>query len=442
MRPLPLLLLLLPGLAAAGPRTPCDGCEACTTALATPGAEVELTADLTATGAACVVVRGAGATFNSQGHSITGGSVGLRVEAPDVLLRRPILRGGRLEVAAARTTLLAADLQGADVGLLADGAPALRVVRSTIQAKAVGIALGRPTGGTCPGTGDRSPGAVLRRVTVRGATVGVAACEGQPLIMDSTLTGNGLGLLLGAGLAAPTDPCVCAPGLEGVSPGTTLFFSSGCGGCQVHEGFLPDVLAQGQDVLLRKTGPESKDATAAFDAVIRRCAPEITDAIGIPGCVPNYACLASGEVAKRREGDRLAVDHSLASAADVAAFAAQCRAAADARFAPTCPATPLIGNTVCGNRVDVVAGAALPGAQNACGTVQGAGPGCDTPCPAAPIPADVPAAPTTAAIGDTPPATAGEVPRPGLPPWLVFVAGALVVGILGLGWARRQRSRG
>ncbi|MEZ4472504.1 MAG: hypothetical protein R3F60_17270 [bacterium] len=434
------LLALLPGLALAGPRVPCDSCEACTTALATPGAEVELSADLAASGAACVVIRGAGATFDGHGHAITNGS--LRVEAPDVLLRRPVLRGGRLEISAPRTTVLAADLAGADVGLLADPAPELRVVRSTISAREVGVALGRPAGGTCPPASDRSPGVVLRRVEVRGATVGVAACQGQPLIMDSTLTGNGLGLLLGAGLAPPTDPCVCAPGLEGVSTGTTLFFSSGCGGCQVHEGFLPDVLAQGHDVLLRKTGAENKAATDAFDALVRRCAPEIIDAIGIPGCVPNYACLASGEVSKRRDGDRLAIDHPLASADDVATFAARCRASADARFSPTCPAAPIVGNTVCGNRLDVVAGAALPGAQNACATTQGPAPGCDTPCPAAPIPADVPAAPATAAPATMPPATAGEVPRPGLPPWLVFVAGALVVAILGLGWARRQRSRG
>jgi hypothetical protein len=184
-----------------------------------------------------------------------------------------------------------------------------------------------------------------------------------------------------------------------VHQGTTLLFSSGCGGCQVHEGWLPQVRASGHDVRLRETGAEHAAQTARFDAFMARCAPEVIDAVGVPGCVPNYACVADGRVFKVRSGENsVAHEVELNSAEDVGRFASQCAQDASRFYRArggACVRFQLRGNTVCGNRAaDVRAAAGARrfggGANDACGTAEnwgeegGASPdaGCARPCPA------------------------------------------------------------
>lgn len=394
--PSPLLValatLLTTAAAHAGRGKPCSDCESCTAALAEPGVEIALDAPISTTGA-CVVIRGAGSTFDGGRHAIKGADPAVSVEADDVFVRHVRVEGGErgLSVAGARATLLDVETRDATIGLDVDGAEGARVVRSRFHGGRIGVAFGAPPVDVCPPNGTlRSPGAVLTRVEITGARVGVAACEAVPVIAHSTLRDNAVGLAQARLAGKPTDPCACDPALSAMRPATTLFYSSGCGGCEIHEGFLPDVRAQGHDVRLRQTGKEHAADTAQFDAYTRRCAPEITDAIGIPGCVPNYACIASGEVAKRRgDDDRLVVDHRLSSADDVAEFAARCVAAGAADFAgaPACVTHQVRDSVICGNKTNI-GGAPVTGQRNRC-----TGPdalGC-APCDAA---AAAPATPT------------------------------------------------
>ncbi len=430
------LLLTLGAGGAAARGTPCDDCAACTTALAAPGADVQQSGPLKNSGAgACITITGAGATFDGADHPISAGEgVGVKVAADDVLLRNVRVEGGAtgIEAASRDLTIFDSDVRGTAVGLSAAKAPGLRIDRSRFEAGRVGLAFGAPKGGACPAGELQSPGVVVLKSTVSGAEVGIAACTARPVLVDNTVRGNGLGLLLGdpappadvRGPAArgPYDPCACSPQLEGVKPGTTMLYSSGCGGCLVHEGWLPDVRAQGHDVLLRKSGLENKDAQIGFDAWVRRCAPAIVDAIGTPGCVPNYACPATGALFKRKgEGGRLVFENQLDSAEAVAGFAAACASAAATHYddAGACLKNPLRGNQLCGNTTADVAGAAgaLTGADNACGKVQGdADPqtlGCHGSCDdAAPTGA---AAPTTARPAPAPTPPAAPPPPPAAP---------------------------
>ena len=54
------------------------------------------------------------------------------------------------------------------------------------------------------------------------------------------------------------DACACEPTLPGAKPGTTLFYSSGCNGCKVHEEWLPGLREKGADILLRASDPERR----------------------------------------------------------------------------------------------------------------------------------------------------------------------------------------
>jgi hypothetical protein len=481
------LLLTLGAGGAAARGTPCDDCAACTTALAAPGADVQQSGPLKNSGAgACITITGAGATFDGADHPISAGEgVGVKVAADDVLLRNVRVEGGAtgIEAAAHDLTVYDSDVRGAAVGLSAEKAPGLRVDRSRFDAGRVGLAFGTPKGGACPAGALQSPGVVVLKSEVTGAEVGIAACTARPVLVDNTVRGNGLGVVLGdpappadvRGPAArgPFDPCACAPELEGVKPGTTMLYSSGCGGCLVHEGWLPDVRAQGHDVLLRKSGLENKASQAEFDAWVRRCAPAIVDAIGTPGCVPNYACPATGALFKRKgEAGRLVFENQLNSADDVAGCAAQCASAAATHYAgDACVKNPLRGNRLCGNTTADVAGTAgaLTGADNACGKVQGADPqtlGCHASCddaapsgaaapttarpappptppkaapapppapkaapaPKAPPAEPAPAAPTAQAEAATPSAPGG---RPALPQWTILV---ILAAAAGAGW--------
>lgn len=394
-----LLLPLLCSTAAFGARrVKCDSCASCTTALAQPGASVELTADLTSDAGVCLTIAGAGAELNGGEHTLKSKGVGVKVTADGAHLRRLSIEGGDagVEVTAKHVTVHAVKVKQAKVGVKGDGAEALRVVRSELTGGQVGLALGMPAGKQCPaGAKMRSPGVVLSRVTVTGAKVGVAACEATPVIMGSTISKNELGLLVGnpkgagkgKGLDGPWDPCVCGPSLDEVKSETTLFFSSGCGGCKVHEGWLPEVQQQGYDILLRPTGAENKQKMATYDAFLRQCAPEVNDAIGIPGCVPNYACLPGHSVFKRRDtGKKLIRDHQIQGPDGMAEFAARCAAEAQMHYNVngTCVAHAVRQTTLCGNKVDAQLARPLTGDDNACGQIKGGGDkmGCARKCDA------------------------------------------------------------
>lgn len=416
---------MAPSAAMAGRGKPCTSCEQCTEMLAVPGAEVAVEAPLT-TGQTCITVRGAGATLDGGRQPIRAGTA-VVVEAADVFVRHLRTAGGErgIVVKGPRATLL--DVQTADhkVGLIVDDAPEVRVVRSLFEKSAIGVSFSDPPKDACdPSDRLTSPGAVLQKVEIVGNGAGLVACEAAPVVVDSTITGNATGWVQGAakgpenarfaGAAGPYDPCVCAPTLDGMRPGTTLLYSSGCAGSLHAEGLLPDVTARGHDVLLREYGREASAKTAAYDAYVRRCAPEITDAIGIPGCMPNYACVASGTVAKRRgDDDRLVVDSRIGGADDMAAFAAQCLSIAEARYGgAACPEHAMYGTKLCDNETDLKAARPVTGVGNTC--AGGEGLGC-APCgakaaaPAAPTPT-APAARPPAAPPSPPPAPAAPAP--------------------------------
>ena len=390
LRVLCLLLLAPPALAR---KTPCDSCESCTQAAAQPGAILDVRGDLTTTAATCVSITADGVQFVGNEHHIRAAQIAVQISGKDANVRRltataPI----GLKVTGPRATLLGITTKASQTGLVVDGATDVRVVRSTFEGGQIGIGFGTPKADRCPASQMRSPGAVLSRVTVRGTKIGIAACEATPVIVESTITKNQLGLLIGAPAAVGTSPgakgaydaCLCAPELTGTKASTTLFFSSGCGGCKVHEGWLPEVQQMGYDIAMRPTGKENRAATERYDAFIRRCAPEITDAIGIPGCVPNYACLASHSVFKRRDGTRITRDFKIGDPAGMANFAARCAAAAQEHTTDgkNCVRYAIRSTKICGNTIDGQLGRALTGVDNTCTSVKGQTKalGC-TPCP-------------------------------------------------------------
>jgi hypothetical protein len=464
--------------ALAGNGAPCDSCETCTEALSKPNAKVALAGPISGGAGACIVIKGAGAELHGGRHTLKNAAVGLRIEGADAFVRHLTVQGGQqgVEITGAGATLLNVDVVEAQTGIAVLGAASTRLVRSSVRGGAVGVAFGPVSGKSCaPDARLRSPGAVLRQVQISDTLVGVAACEAAPVIVGSTITGNGVGLLQGpapavagaqgGGASGPWDPCLCEPSLDDVRPGTTLFYSSGCGGCKVHEGFLPDVRARGHDVRLRENGKENRALTKAYDAYVRHCAPEIKDAIGIPGCVPNYACVADGAVAKRRgENDRLVFDARLNSADEVSEFAAKCVAAAQERVGEgTCPSHALRGSAVCNNQQDIQSARPVLGAENTCGSVKGAGDavGC-APCGAAPTkpvkaaqaaptkaasikPAPAKAAPATVAEAKAPAsAVATMAPLTGdaddtlTVPWWIPTGVLALAGIIGLAVLRRR----
>lgn len=472
-RALAFAALTLTALTAhAGRGTPCADCESCTAALATPSAEVALQGPITTTAAAtCITLRGDGATFDGGRHAITGPGTALRIEAPDAAIRHLRVAGATrgVEVAAPDATLLDVRVTEAKTAIAVERAPNLRLVRTTLTGGDIGVAFGPLTGDRCAQDARlQSPGAVLQTVEITGARVAIAACEAVPALIDATLTGNRLGLLQGKappppGATGPAtagayDPCVCAPKLD-IRPGTLLLYSSGCSASELHESYLPDVRAQGHDIHLRETARDAAARTAVFDAHIRRCAPEITDAIGIPGCMPNYACPADGLVAKRRgDDDQLIVDHRLMSADDVAELAARCAAAAARHYDEGCLTHAIRGSTLCGNDEDIRADRPLTGADNRCaaGDALGCAPCDDAAIPAAaparveppaapaapPAPAAPAAPPAPTAAPAAPPAPAAAAPDTPAPAtsagWLPLLA--LPLGALaGLALARRRR---
>lgn len=405
--------------AALAQEQACDSCESCTRSLAGAGARVTLAKDITQTGeGACVVVGGAGAHFDGLEHTVMVKPEGtaIRVTGADVLVKNTHVEGGAVGVELAssqRTTLFHAWIGGTVVGVSVKGAEEARITRSVISASGVGISFGADAQGRCAdGATNQSEGAVVTDTRVQGASVGIAACEAYPVLARDQVVGNEVGIVLGAPgpgsgegpkASGPYDSCACAPSLPGVSPGTTLLFSSGCGGCKVHEAWVPELTKQRHDILVRATGPGKVEEIAKFDAYMDRCAPEVTDALGIPGCVPNYTCVANGVTLKTRRGDaNLTFETQISSSEEAAAYAKACQEAASRRFraGPDCVAHALAGNVVCGNRemdIRAVAGKKrLDGLDDQCDKAEGFAdtgkPGCAKPCTAvAPLPEAPPA---------------------------------------------------
>ena len=389
--------------------TPCSSCESCTAALARTDAHVEVSEDIVHEGdGPCIVIKGQGAQLDGLERDLRalGGKapVGVRVEANGVLVKNLHIEGPDVGVVvdkAKEVTLFHNTIGAVAAGVQANGTDGLRITRSIIRKSKVGVSFGAAADGTCPrGAKMANPGAVVTGTHIEETQVGVAACDAMPVLKNNVIVRNATGVRLeapapgdgGDGAAGPFDPCVCKPDLPGAKSGTALFFSSGCHGCQVHEAWLPDLKAQGHDVLVRATGPENAQASAEFDALMDRCAPQVTDAIGIPGCVPNYVCLSNDVTFKVRKGEN-ALDHEtqLNSQAEVAKFEEACQAAAKRNYgaSPGCVAHALHDNVVCANtKVDIAGAKGLErwaGIDNACAKVEGYADsdsqGCTKACP-------------------------------------------------------------
>lgn len=443
--PWALALLALPRAAAAQQAgVSCDTCESCTAALAGDHAFAELRGDVDGSRAGtCIRVVGRGATLDGHGHTVRGAAVGVEVAGEDVVVRNvQALEGGvGFRVAGARSvTLLNAAVSDARVGVRVEGSRHVRVLRATLARNRVGVSMGADDAGRCVGPAAlASPGVVIARSRVEGGAVGVAACDAMPVLIANTVVGNDVGVLLGevraqgAGeRAGAWDECSCAPPPGGTPAGTLLLYSSGCGGCTVHESWLPQERARGAVIRARAGGGDGGAEQARFDGYVRHCGPEVVDALGIPGCVPNYACPASAEVWKRRQGAReLVTDRAVATPDEVVAFSEACRAAAREGYGRggRCVTAALRSNTLCGNRrVDLsVAGAFARwgSAGDRCGVVEGDGARCAQGCggvetalmsAAAPTPAPT-AAPVAAPEPTVEPGDAGPVaPAPVVAP--------------------------
>jgi hypothetical protein len=234
----------------------------------------------------------------------------------------------------------------------------------------------------------------------------------------------------------------------------------------VHESWLPQERARGALIRARAGGGDGGAEQARFDGHIRHCGPEVVDALGIPGCVPNYACPASAEVWKRRQGAReLVTDRSVATPDEVVAFSEACRAAAREAYGRggRCVTAALRSNTLCGNRrTDLsVAGAFARwgSAGDRCGVVEGDGARCAQGCDgveaalmssAAPIPtpAAAPAAELQPVVeaGDAgaavPARVAAPAAEPGPLPRVAWPAAGAALWMALMAWyvsaARRQ----
>ena len=347
----------------------CDSCEACTAALGVTEARVEMSGDLVHEGdGPCIVIRGADARLDGLERDIrpVGGTatVGVRIEADGVLVRNVHVMGADvgIEVAGSkRVTLFHNWIQATNSGIAAEGAEGLRITRSVIQSGAVGVSLGAGGKTACvENTPFTARGVVIQGTHVSGAGTGILACDTLPVLSRNVVSENEVGVHIaapakgpGGEKPSPWDPCACAPEITEASAGTALFYSSGCHGCQIHEEWLPDLKSRGHDIRIRETGPENRLASREFDVFIDRCLPQIMDAIGIPGCVPNYGCLSNDLTLKVRSGEKsLERETEINSSADLAHYASQCAEAAARNYGKgtECIRHLLMDNTVCNNR--------------------------------------------------------------------------------------------
>jgi hypothetical protein len=406
------LLILLGTLAIFSPNAlaqrafPCSTCDGCTAALAAPDAKVVLSGDVVHPGEGpCIVIQGERAQLDGAEHDIrptnATGTIGIQVEANDVLVKNIHVMGaetGILVKNTRRTTLFHAWIQSAKKGVSILQSPGFRITRSVLLDSQFGISFGPLSeDGTCPTSSTlQSPGAVINKVHVEESQRGIVACDAIPVIKNSTLIRNKVGISLGHPKGKnvfPTDPCACSPDLEGVTASTVLFFSSGCHSCQTHESWMPELKSQGHDFLMRQTGPGNGAKTLIYDLFIDRCLPQLTDAVGIPGCVPNYGCLTNDASNKVRNGKKnLTFETQITSAESLADLHTACASIATRSYGKgkDCVRHQLQDNVVCMNReMDIQATESLSkwgGINNACETTQGykgeEGASCSQPCPA------------------------------------------------------------
>ena len=216
---------------------------------------------------------------------------------------------------------------------------------------------------------------------------------------------------------------------------------------------MPSLRRRGGDLFVRESAPGTDEAQTRFDRYAWRCLPAVMDSLGIPGCVPNYACAASGAVSKRREGAELVLDTSVQSEDEVLAFAQGCANAALGRYGrgARCVLQGLADNNLCGNRtVDLRASdGAARGARNRCGRVEGWSEGdregCSLRCEDAPIALPLappaPPAPDGPVTTVTPPPATPVSAAPASPSsdGPLYLGGGLVAAALAGAWAFRRR---
>jgi len=391
------LMTLAPmGEARAARGTPCNSCQGCTDALGLPEARVFLADDLVHDGVGpCITIRGLSAQFDGMEREIRpmkrGDSVGVLVQAPNVLVKNLHVIGALkgVDVRESRfTTLHHLWLEDNTVGVDIGPSQNPRISRSVILGGTVGVDVGSGGDGQCSDVESkvrRTVGTVLTGNRIEKNKVGVSACSGIPYIQGNTIVNNEVGVNLQrpqmvTGKEAsegPYDSCACAPSLPGSKAGTTLFYSSGCNGCKVHEEWLPALSSQGHDIILRASGPGTQSESKIFDAHIDRCAPQVTNALGIPGCVPNYVCVANDETFKvRDDDDRMTFETQIRSQEDLAAYAITCKTDAAERFTgeKDCVRYQVVDNVMCNNtQVDIRSVDSLSrwgGFKNACAKAQ------------------------------------------------------------------------
>jgi hypothetical protein len=420
----------------------CTTCEGCTNALATADAVVELGRDIAWSGeGACVTIRGTNTVFEGLEHAIrsrsAGRGEGVRVLANGAnVLNVHVLdtQDGVVVDGAERVTLFHDSLQVRGVGVRASRARGLRVTRGLILGGSVGISFGALTNNACAADAAvTSPEAVVQRTTIDGAGVGVAACEALPVLVENTIRRGGVGVLLGAPRAgtgahadAPWDPCVCGAEFPGVRATSTLFYTSGCSSCQVHEAWMPDLQRASVDIVSRDSNNNHTEEQRRFDRYATRCATDLMDVLGIPGCVPNYACAATGRATKTRVGDReLNQAVTISSPEQLRAFADECRQAGAQGFSSDarCVRAALQRNEICNNRQGDIrapgAGGRFGGVGNTCARAEGfhdgaAATGCERACPPSlsPTPSMPAARPEKASMGESARAPAPSFPAP------------------------------
>lgn len=402
----------------------CDSCETCTKLLESSDIKVELSGDLVHSGEGpCVVVKGDNAVFEGMERdirSIVGkGAVGIRVEGRRALVRNVHVIGadvGMDVVKAEETTLFHVWIEALSVGVRVEAASGFRLTRSAISGGTVGVSFGADTDGTCAEQSTtqaiQSAAAVVLGSAIWGANVGIAACDAMPVLRNNRIFKNATGIRLnvpklGASkdkrTAGPYDDCVCNPELSDVRPQSALFYSSGCHGCLVHEAWLADLRGKGHDIRLRASGPENVAASREFDVFVDRCLPQLTDVVGVPGCVPNYSCLTTDVTHKIRNGEEGMVrEVEINSPEQLAAFSDECKRVAERSYRKDgdCVIHPLQDNVICSNSaIDIVA---VPGWEkwagtgNTCGKTDGyqdvGGAACDKACGEVPVEPTMPAA--------------------------------------------------
>ena len=391
-----ILLFFFIGEAQARRGTPCNTCQTCTDALGLPMSNVYLTDDLVSEGdGPCIVVRGIGATFDGMERELRPlagkETIGVIVEAPNVLVKNLQIFGADIGIEARGTrfvTLFHLWLDGNKVGAAIENSVGTRITRSVIRGGKIGIDMGSQGDGLCDNEDSkflRAFAAVISGNHIQNTEVGIVACMGIPVIRDNTIVNNKRGVVLARPQMVtgteksegPYDECACAPTLPGASVSSTLFYSSGCNGCKVHEEWLPALREEGHDILLRISGPGTQEEAKAFDGHMSRCAPQVTDVLGIPGCVPNYTCIATDTTLKvRGEKDTLVYETQISSSAGLAAYATECKTAASERYREEkdCVKYQMMDNLVCGNStLDIESTKNLhrwAGYENACGTVK------------------------------------------------------------------------